>query len=198
MKAYLVLDLTVNDFGGFRKYIAEIPAFIAKHSGKYLVQGVQPTTIEGDWKPERMVIIEFPEREKAEAFLGDPKFKTCSRCATRRRRVNWYWPTGARNRPPSENAIEDASPGWNEHSIRPDCNRIEPEIVSCARADCPSPSLWPSFPRSLLRAKQNGGDTRYRAPEPASRCRSRSSHEMRVRRKAEQGDASSPTIAAPI
>jgi uncharacterized protein (DUF1330 family) len=75
MKAYLVLDLSVNDFGGFRKYIAEIPAFIAKHSGKYLVRGVQPTTIEGDWKPERMVIIEFPEREKAEAFLGDPEIQ---------------------------------------------------------------------------------------------------------------------------
>jgi uncharacterized protein (DUF1330 family) len=73
MKAYLVLDLSVNDFAGFRKYIAEIPAFIAKHSGRYLVQGVQPTTIEGDWKPERMVIIEFPGREKAEAFLSDPE-----------------------------------------------------------------------------------------------------------------------------
>ena len=75
MKAYLVLDLSVHDFGGFRKYIAEIPAFIAKHSGKYVVQGVQPTIIEGDWKPERMVIIEFPEREKAEAFLSDPKIQ---------------------------------------------------------------------------------------------------------------------------
>src|SRR4030088_647829 len=75
MKAYLVLDLSVNDLAGFRKYIAEIPAFIAKHSGKYIVQGVQPTTIEGDWKPERMVIIEFPEREKAEAFLSDPEIQ---------------------------------------------------------------------------------------------------------------------------
>ena len=75
MKAYLVLDLSVNDLGGFRKYIAEIPAFIAKHAGKYIVQGVQPTTIEGDWKPERMVIIEFPERGKAEALLGDPNIQ---------------------------------------------------------------------------------------------------------------------------
>jgi len=72
MKAYLVLDLSVNDLAGFRKYIAEIPAFIAKHSGKYIVQGAQPTTVEGDWKPDRMVILEFPEREKAEAFLNDP------------------------------------------------------------------------------------------------------------------------------
>ena len=75
MKAYLVLDFSVNDFSGFRKYVAEIPAFIAKHSGKYIVKGVQPTTIEGDWKPERMVIIEFPAREKAEAFLGDPEIQ---------------------------------------------------------------------------------------------------------------------------
>ena len=75
MKAYLVLDLSVNDLGGFRKYIAEIPAFIARHSEKYIVQGVQPTSIEGDWKPERMVIIEFPEREKAEAFLGDSEIQ---------------------------------------------------------------------------------------------------------------------------
>ena len=75
MKAYLVLDLTVNDYGSFRTYIAEIPAFIAKHAGKYIVQGVVPTTIEGDWKPERMVIIEFPERANAEAFLGDPEIQ---------------------------------------------------------------------------------------------------------------------------
>ena len=75
MKAYLVLDFTINDFAGFRKYIAEIPAFIAKYSGQYIVRGVEPTTIEGDWKPERMVILEFPARENAEAFLGDPELQ---------------------------------------------------------------------------------------------------------------------------
>ena len=51
MKAYLVLDLTIRDFAGFGPYIAAIPAFIEKHSGKYIVQGVVPTTIEGDWRP---------------------------------------------------------------------------------------------------------------------------------------------------
>ena len=72
MKAYLVLDLSVNDIAGFKRYIAEIPAFIARHSGRYIVRGVEPTTIEGDWAPERLVIIEFPERENAQAFLDDP------------------------------------------------------------------------------------------------------------------------------
>jgi uncharacterized protein (DUF1330 family) len=75
MKAYLVLDLSVHDFSGFKTYIAEIPAYIAKHSGRYLVQGTRPTTIEGDWNPERLIILEFAERANAEAFLGDPKIR---------------------------------------------------------------------------------------------------------------------------
>jgi uncharacterized protein (DUF1330 family) len=72
MKAYLVLDFAVNDPGRFMTYVNEIPAHIARHSGKYIVRGVEPKTIEGDWKPERMVILEFPERKNAEAFLSDP------------------------------------------------------------------------------------------------------------------------------
>ena len=72
MKAYLVLDLTIHDFPGFRPYIAGIPAFIEKHGGRYIVQGAAPTPMEGDWRPERMVVIEFPARENAEAFLNDP------------------------------------------------------------------------------------------------------------------------------
>ena len=75
MKAYLVLDLAVHDFARFRQYIAEIPAHIARHSGRYIVQGVVPTPVEGDWNPERMVIIEFPARENAQAFLGDPNIQ---------------------------------------------------------------------------------------------------------------------------
>ena len=73
MKAYLVLDLTIHDLAGFRPYIAAIPAFIEKHGGRYIVQGVQPTIVEGDWKPDRLVVIEFPARTSAEAFLRDPE-----------------------------------------------------------------------------------------------------------------------------
>ena len=71
MKAYLVLDLAIHDFAGFTPYIASIPAYIEKHSGKYIVRGVEPTIVEGDWKPQRVVVIEFPDRRNAEAFLTD-------------------------------------------------------------------------------------------------------------------------------
>ncbi|MDR3510546.1 MAG: DUF1330 domain-containing protein [Caulobacteraceae bacterium] len=72
MKAYLVLDLSIHDLPGFLPYVSAIPAFIEKHGGRYIVQGAQPTVVEGDWAPERMVIIEFPSRQNATAFLADP------------------------------------------------------------------------------------------------------------------------------
>ena len=75
MKAYLVLDFAVHDLAGFRPYIAKAPDYIERHGGKYIVRGVEPKIVEGDWAPERMVIIEFPARENAENFLTDPDFR---------------------------------------------------------------------------------------------------------------------------
>ena len=74
MKAYLVLDLKIHDFISFTQYIANVPSFIRKHGGRYIVQGAKPTPMEGDWRPERMVILEFPDRKNATAFLSDPEF----------------------------------------------------------------------------------------------------------------------------
>lgn len=73
MKAYLALDFAVRDLAGFMPYVAQIPAFIDKHGGRYVVRGVEPTVMEGDWSPERVVILEFPSREAARAFLADPE-----------------------------------------------------------------------------------------------------------------------------
>ncbi|WP_304164114.1 DUF1330 domain-containing protein [Phenylobacterium aquaticum] len=76
MTAYLVLDFTVLDLPAFMPYIEGVPAFIAKHGGRYIVRGVEPQVMEGDWSPERVVILEFLTAENAQAFLADPDFQS--------------------------------------------------------------------------------------------------------------------------
>lgn len=73
MTAYLVLDFKVTDLRGFMPYVEAIPAFIERHGGRYIVRGVEPTVMEGDWAPDRLVILEFPSRDDAKAFLADPQ-----------------------------------------------------------------------------------------------------------------------------
>lgn len=69
MKAYLVLDTKIHDLDSFRECIEKVPAFIEKHNGKFIVQGAEPTPMEGSWRPERMVMLEFPGRENARSFF---------------------------------------------------------------------------------------------------------------------------------
>jgi uncharacterized protein (DUF1330 family) len=89
MTAYLVLDLTVHDRRDFLPYVEAIPAFIAKHGGRYLSKGARPVTLEGDWSPQRLVILAFPTRGHAEAFLGTRRRRRCSRGGDARRRAGW-------------------------------------------------------------------------------------------------------------
>ena len=72
MQAYLVIDLNITDLPGFMLYAQRIPALIEKHAGRYIVQGVEPTVIEGSGDQlQRSVIIEFPSRLAAHAFLDE-------------------------------------------------------------------------------------------------------------------------------
>lgn len=73
MSGYLILDLSIKNFEIFKEYIEKIPAFIKKHGGRYIIQGVEPELMEGDWFPERIVVLEFPSTKNARAFLQDPE-----------------------------------------------------------------------------------------------------------------------------
>jgi len=73
LKGYLILDFSIKNFSLFKEYIDKIPAFIKKHGGRYVVQGVEPEVMEGDWQPERVVVLEFPNKAMAKNFLADPE-----------------------------------------------------------------------------------------------------------------------------
>jgi uncharacterized protein (DUF1330 family) len=72
VKAYLVLDFSVRDLRGFMPYVSAIPAFIEKHGGKYILQGRQTDRDGRRLGAPADVILEFPSRQNAEAFLDDP------------------------------------------------------------------------------------------------------------------------------
>ena len=75
MTAFLLLDLKILNFTLFTEYIEKVPAFIRKHGGRYRVQGAEPEFMEGDWSPERIVVLEFASKDAAKGFLADPDFQ---------------------------------------------------------------------------------------------------------------------------
>jgi uncharacterized protein (DUF1330 family) len=61
--------------GEYKEYVSRAPDFVKKHSGQYIVRGGEVQVMEGTWKPERLVIVSFPSREHATAFLNDPEYQ---------------------------------------------------------------------------------------------------------------------------
>jgi uncharacterized protein (DUF1330 family) len=65
MSAYVIVEVSIHDHGEYEKYKKLTPAAIAAYDGKFLVRGGETISLEGDWKPERIVVLEFPSTEKA-------------------------------------------------------------------------------------------------------------------------------------
>ena len=70
MAAYLIYDAVVTDPQKYEQYKTLTPAAIAAYGGKFIVRGGNPKIMEGDWPRPRVVIVEYPTREAAEAFYN--------------------------------------------------------------------------------------------------------------------------------
>jgi uncharacterized protein (DUF1330 family) len=65
MSAYVIVEVSIHDHEEYEQYKKLTPAAIAAFDGKFLVRGGESTALEGDWKPERIVVLEFPSVENA-------------------------------------------------------------------------------------------------------------------------------------
>ncbi|HEY5290976.1 MAG TPA: DUF1330 domain-containing protein [Burkholderiales bacterium] len=82
MAAYLVVDIDVTNPAQFEEYKKLAPAAIAKYGGRYLIRGGAYEAIEGDWKPQRLTVVEFESMEKAKAFYHSPEYQTAIKART--------------------------------------------------------------------------------------------------------------------
>ncbi len=64
MTAYVILDINVTDPVGYEEYKKLAPAAVELYGGKYIARGSKTETLEGDWSPSRLVILQFEIRNK--------------------------------------------------------------------------------------------------------------------------------------
>jgi uncharacterized protein (DUF1330 family) len=73
--AYIIVEVETIDETLMAEYRKHTPGAIAKFGGKFIVRGGKTRTLEGGWTPSRMVVLEFPDYEKAEAFYYGDHYK---------------------------------------------------------------------------------------------------------------------------
>ncbi len=88
MAVYLVVDIEVTNPQQFEEYKKLAPAAIAKYGGRYLVRGGAYESLEGDWKPQRLTMVEFESAEKAKAFYHSTEYQTAIRARSGAAKMN--------------------------------------------------------------------------------------------------------------
>lgn len=68
MAAYVIVDVSIHDPAAYEDYKKLTPSAIAAYDGKFIVRGGQTETLEGEWQPERIVVLEFPTVERAKEW----------------------------------------------------------------------------------------------------------------------------------
>ncbi len=70
MTAYVIVDNRITHNGPYEAYIKAIGETVEQFNGKYLVRGGDIIFGDSDWNPSRLVIIAFPNRDKAMAWVN--------------------------------------------------------------------------------------------------------------------------------
>jgi len=75
MKAYLIIDVIIKDQGKYFEYITKAQSIVESFGGRYLVRGGEITPLSDIWKPERIVMIEFGDKESVKKCFASERYQ---------------------------------------------------------------------------------------------------------------------------
>lgn len=79
MTAYVVVDINVTDPVRYEDYKRLAAPTVELYGGKYIARGGKTQTLEGDWAPTRLVILEFEGMEQAKNWLNSTEYSEARR-----------------------------------------------------------------------------------------------------------------------
>ena len=70
MSAYVIVEIDILDPAGYGEYKKLAGATVEKYGGKYIVRGGSTEVLEGNWKPKRIVVLQFESTQRAREWLN--------------------------------------------------------------------------------------------------------------------------------
>ena len=75
MAAYIIVDSNVHNPDRMKDYADKVRGTMAAFGGKPIVSAPNPEVIEGEWSPQRIVVLEFPDAATARALYDSPEYQ---------------------------------------------------------------------------------------------------------------------------
>jgi uncharacterized protein (DUF1330 family) len=83
MTAFVIVEIEVHDPEIYENYKSLVPASVEAYGGRFIARGGATESLEGDWAPERIVVLEFPSLERARQWWASPEYSDAKAIRTR-------------------------------------------------------------------------------------------------------------------
>ena len=74
MTAYVIVDINVTDPVRYEEYKQLAAPTVELYGGQYIARGGRTETLEGDWSPGRLVILQFGSLDQAKSWVNSPEY----------------------------------------------------------------------------------------------------------------------------
>jgi uncharacterized protein (DUF1330 family) len=75
MPAYYIGEHKISNVALFDDYLAKVVPMVERFGGRYLTKAGSHEILEGDWRPNRVVIIEFPDIASIKNWYRAPEYQ---------------------------------------------------------------------------------------------------------------------------
>lgn len=75
MASYIIVDVQVTNPTMYEQYRKSVLPTLEAYGGRFLVRGGAAENLEGDWKPNRVVVLEFDSVERAKAWWSSEEYR---------------------------------------------------------------------------------------------------------------------------
>lgn len=78
MASYFIVSINMKEPGGageYKEYIRLVKPIVERYGGRYLVRTEQVDCVGGEWKPDRVIVIRFPDRCSLDACFGSEEYR---------------------------------------------------------------------------------------------------------------------------
>ena len=74
MSAYVIANIRITDPVQYEEYKRLSTIAINAYGAQVCVRGGEVTVLEGDWQPDRVVVLKFASVDRARAFYDSPQY----------------------------------------------------------------------------------------------------------------------------
>jgi uncharacterized protein (DUF1330 family) len=74
MAAYVIVNIEITDPVRYAEYAKAAGATVTQYGGEYLARGGKAERLEGDWEPQRFVVLRFDSLERARAWWASAEY----------------------------------------------------------------------------------------------------------------------------